>query len=176
MRPCGEHDVDVLHKMWIHPNVREFLWDDVIITREQAAETVQNSIKSFQEKGAGLLCVSRKDRNAVIGFCGLDHYGHQPEVEMLYGLDPNHWGKGYATEMAAAMLRYGFEDIQYDFILVGADPPNEASFRVIEKLGMKPERRIFVEGLHGDEIEVVYYGIKREEFRLGNAEYRVVKN
>ncbi|MFQ5632001.1 MAG: GNAT family N-acetyltransferase [bacterium] len=176
MWPCTEDDIDALHKIWIHPNVREFLWDDVIISREQAAEIVLKSIDSYNEKRIGFWCIHQIEKETTIGFCGLGHYGKQPEIEVFYGLDPQHWGRGFATEAVGAMLRYGFEELGYAFILSGANPSTEASFLVVEKLGMKPVKRVFVEALNGEDIEVVYYGIKRDEFQPGDADYCVVKS
>jgi RimJ/RimL family protein N-acetyltransferase len=53
-----------------------------------------------------------------------------------YGLSPEHWGRGLATEAAEAMLRFGFEQRELEEIWAGADLDNAASFRVMERLGM----------------------------------------
>lgn len=175
MHPCTENAIDDLHKIWIHPNVREFLWDDVIISHEQTVKAMRDSMKSFERAGSGLWTVHLKEKAKIIGFCGLGHYGRQPEIEILYGLDPQCWGKGFATEAATAMLRYGFEELGCAFILGGADPPNEASFRVIEKLGMTYMKRVQVEGLEGKQIEIVYYGIARKDFQPRDSHYKFSK-
>lgn len=165
LRPATEADIDALHKIWIHPNVREFLWDDVIISREKAEEVVQEGIKSFAANGYGLWCIEEIAGGKVIGFCGLGNYGGQPEVEILYGLHPNYWGLGFATEAADAVLKYGFEKRHLPVILVGVDPPNLASVRVVNKLGMTFNKRVQVNNMLGEPIEVLYYGIDRERFQ-----------
>jgi len=56
------------------------------------------------------------------------------EVELGYRLCLNHWGKGYAREAAAAVLRYGFEDMTLQNILGFALPQNRGSLKILEQL------------------------------------------
>ena len=72
----------------------------------------------------------------MIGFCGLRRLDDASGVEVLYGIAPAHWGRGLATEVAFAVLRYGFEEAGLGHILGIADKENAASRRVLEKIGM----------------------------------------
>jgi len=170
MRPFVMDDVDELHRMWIDPGVRKFLWDDQIIPRETAVAVVEGSIDSFAKHGFGLWVVCFKDDPALIGFGGLRNFTEDGsaanEVEILYGVTPQHWGKAIATEAACAVLRYGFEETGLEQIYAGADPPNAASFRVMEKIGMKFARRTMVNGL-----EAIYYVMKREDYQPDASTY-----
>lgn len=176
LRPSTEADIPALHKLWTHPNVRAFLWDDVVITEQRAREAVLHSVKSFEEEGAGVWVVLSKKKDKLVGFCGLGHYGKQPEKELLYGIDPLLWGNGFATEVSQAMVRYAFEELHCPVILAGADPLNEASFRVIDKLGMQFVRRVQAKSMKEEMIDIIYYGIKREDFQVGDAFYELVQN
>ena len=69
-------------------------------------------------------------------------------------------GQGYATEVAAAWLRYGFEEANLARVVAVADPENAGSRRVMEKLGMRYEKN---ERHYGK--DCVFYAISREEFR-----------
>lgn len=60
-------------------------------------------------------------------------------VEVLYGTAPAHWGRGLATEVAFAVLRYGLEEAGRGRMLGIDDKVNAASRRVLEKIGMTPE-------------------------------------
>ena len=71
-----------------------------------------------------------------MGFCGLRHLDGEPEVEIPYGISPPEWGRGFATEVALAVLRYGFERAGLSRVLGIADAGNFASRRVLEKIGM----------------------------------------
>lgn len=164
MRPFAENDVDEVHRLWVDPGVRKFLWDDQIIARETAVAVVESSIDSFATHGFGLWTICFKNDPKSVGFGGLRHFtedgGAVSEVEILYGVAPEYWGKGIATEAACAVLRQGFGESDLAHIYAGADPPNAASFRVIEKLGMKFDRKIVVNG-----VEAIYYMISRDDYK-----------
>lgn len=49
------------------------------------------------------------------------------------------WGHGYASEAAAAMLRFGFDELDLHKISATCDPDNRGSARVLEKIGMRRE-------------------------------------
>jgi [ribosomal protein S5]-alanine N-acetyltransferase len=162
LRPCVESDIDALYRLWTDPDVRRYLWDGVVITREQAAEVVGASAESFGAHGFGQWVILARGGGELIGFCGLRHFGEPPEVEVLYGLAPQFWGRGLATEAARAMLADGFGRLGLERIYAGADPPNAASLRVMEKAGMAFDRRTRVNGL-----EAVYFVARREDFQPG---------
>ncbi len=52
-------------------------------------------------------------------------------------MNPDFQSKGYATEAAVALIRFGFEQLQLEVIYATCDARNSASFRVMEKLGMQ---------------------------------------
>src|SRR5262245_27123082 len=177
--PVVTDDIDELHRLWIDPGVRKFLWDDQVIPRETAVAVVESSIDSFAAHGFGLWAICFKNDPGLIGFGGLrlitedggentedggentEDGSEKAEVELLYGVAPENWGKGIAPEAARAVLRYGFEELNLERIYAGADPPNAASFRVIEKLGMKFARKTVINGL-----EAVYYLMNRNDDKI----------
>lgn len=116
--------------------MRRFLWDGEVISREKAEEVVRAGIDSFDRHGFGFWGVREKGRDELIGFCGLRYVGE--DVEILYGITPSLWGRGYATEAARTLLVWAFRETGLTRIFAGADPPNRASARVLEKLGMRP--------------------------------------
>ena len=59
------------------------------------------------------------------------------EPELWYELTQKVWGRGIATEAARACVRYALVEAGMERVIAGADVPNTASLRVIEKLGMK---------------------------------------
>ena len=65
---------------------------------------------------------------------------------MLYGIPRREWGRGFATEVALAMLRYGFERGGLTRMLAIADAENVASRRVLEKIGMTFDGCVVNEG------------------------------
>ncbi|HXG94506.1 MAG TPA: GNAT family N-acetyltransferase [Blastocatellia bacterium] len=166
LRPFTMDDLDRIHYIWNDSGVRKFLWDDEPVSREFAESVIAQSIKSFNRSGIGLWAIMWKDDDELIGFCGLRESGETTKIEILYGLLPEHWGKGIATEAARAMLRYGFEELGLKLICAGADPPNRASFRVMEKTGMK-----FIERITACGLEAIYYAAARDDFAPDDTTY-----
>lgn len=137
LRPVSMEDVEYLHRLWTDPAVRRFFWDDEVISRGRAEAAVREAVEDFGRHGFGpWIAESGEGGGAPVGFCGLRHLDGGPEVEVLYGISPPEWGRGYATEVALAVLRYGFERAGLTRVLGIADAENVASRRVLEKIGM----------------------------------------
>ena len=137
--PFCRADVDVLHALWTDPGVRRYLWDDMVIPRRRAAETVEAALATADAAGVGMWSIRLLDQpDIVIGFCGLRFLPDGKDVELLYGLLPQFWRRGLATEASSAVLRYAFGELGLPRIFAGADAPNARSFGVMERLGMTP--------------------------------------
>jgi len=97
----------------------------------------------------------------LAGWCGLSYLEDTEDIEIGYGLAKAYWGKGLATEAAAAVMKYGFVQLRLDRIVAVAYPENIPSQVIMKKLGMKYVKTArFIGG------EWVYYVIDREEYRL----------
>ncbi|HEX9945132.1 MAG TPA: GNAT family N-acetyltransferase [Thermoanaerobaculia bacterium] len=156
LSPVEPADLDALHAMWTAPGVRRYLWDDEIIPMQKTREAVAESERLFRTEGTGLWLVRGKESPQPIGFCGYWYFRTPPERELLYGIAEEHWGKGYATEAAVAMLRHGFEELGFAEIVASTDATNAASVRVMEKAGMRFLRRATSGGL-----DTIYYVAER---------------
>jgi ribosomal-protein-alanine N-acetyltransferase len=86
--------------------------------------------------------VRERATGELIGDCSLHFDEGFQEWELSYGFQHDRWGRGYATEAAAAWLRYGFETLHLDKIVADVDPANAASMRVLEKLGFQHTRDV----------------------------------
>jgi ribosomal-protein-alanine N-acetyltransferase len=135
--PCTQADAPALWEIWTDPDVRRYLWDDEVIPVERARAIVADSVAEARTSGLGLRTVRRRGAETIVGFCGLLP-NHAGEVELLYGLAPACWGQGLATEAARAVLRDAFEVLGLARVVAATDPPNHASIRVLERLGMAP--------------------------------------
>ena len=153
LRPATEADVDVLHCIWTDPDVRRYLWDDRVIEREVAAKVVAANEADWRDRGYGLWVV--EESNEPIGFVGF-RSDEDPRPELLFGFLPTHWHRGLAAEAARAAIDYAFHVLHSDAIWAATDPPNEASVRLMERLGMQFERRGTLNGL-----DTVFYALRR---------------
>jgi ribosomal-protein-alanine N-acetyltransferase len=160
MVPVTLTDLDDLHRLFTDPDVRRYLWDDQIIPRERAAVEIDASIASFEARGFGMWVLREAGETEIVGFCGLRPFGEPEEIEILYGLSPHVWHRGFAAEASREVLRYGFEALGLERIFGRTDPPNVASRRVLERLGMT-----FIRSHRLGELDVVEYVIPRAAFR-----------
>lgn len=159
LRPFTLDDVDDLHRLWTEPGVRRYLWDDEVIPRERTKSIIETSLASFETHGFGLWAVFPQAEAALIGFCGFWFFHEPLKLELLYGIAPAYWNKGLASEIAKAMLRYGFEELKFERIEASTDAANLASSRVMARAGMNFWKRELTNGL-----DTVYYAISREAF------------
>jgi len=154
MRPLATEDLDQFHALLTQPGVRRYLLDDEVIPRERTQSFIDTSIASFASNDYGLWGATEKDDGVLVGFCGFWLFHDPPRLELLYGLCDDCRGRGYATEMAAAMIRYGFEALRFDRIEASTDAPNTASIAVMERAGMAFFKRELCGGR-----DTVYYAI-----------------
>ncbi|MEO4000103.1 GNAT family N-acetyltransferase [Mesorhizobium sp. CAU 1732] len=92
-------------------------------------------------RGYGFAALELRESGEAIGMAGLkttsDVPLRQPEsVEIGWRLAPEHWRKGYVTEAAEALLRYGFETLGLSEIVSFAVWNNDASLAVMRRIGM----------------------------------------
>jgi RimJ/RimL family protein N-acetyltransferase len=97
--------------------------------------------KSQQDNGFCFWAVERKSDGAFLGYCGLKLANLQgtpfaDDIEIGWRLREDAWGKGYATEAAAAVLDWAWANLDADRIVSFTITANEPSRRVMERIGM----------------------------------------
>jgi [ribosomal protein S5]-alanine N-acetyltransferase len=140
---------------------------------ERTAEDVRSFIQIFldQQKQDPRIkfqfAVLLKPTGQVIGNCGIRRDTPAAyEGEIGYELDPKHWGNGYATEAAQAILTFGFSKLSLHRISAWCVADNLASARVLEKLGMRQEGRLRENQYYkGRSWDILLYAILYEEWR-----------
>ena len=109
-------------------------------TREQCTQALERMLAfAATHAGYGLLHASRCDDRAFVGGCGLYPLPDTDDVEIAYRLPYGCWGRGYATEMAAAVLAHGFAALNLARVVGVTHLDNAPSQRVLEKIGMRAE-------------------------------------
>ncbi|MDX1984857.1 MAG: GNAT family N-acetyltransferase [Bryobacteraceae bacterium] len=137
LRPWSERDLDALHTIFSNPGVRRYLCDDVILPRERIAAFIERSQRTAAANGIGSWGIYLQESDTMIGFCGFFFTEGTGELELLYGLLPEYWGQGIATEAARAALDYLWRATGFKRVFARADPPNRKSFEVMRRLGMR---------------------------------------
>lgn len=164
LRPISNDDLAATHRVFDDPAVRRYLWDDRPVSLEATASVVQASARDFSERGVGLFGVRLRGAEELVGLCGLRWEDGIGDMEIIYCLLPELWGRGLATEAAEACLRFAFEEARLERVMAGADEPNAASLRIIEKLGMR-----FVGRILPAAPEAPYFVFNRADFPRANA-------
>ncbi|HEY6356957.1 MAG TPA: GNAT family protein, partial [Vicinamibacterales bacterium] len=65
------------------------------------------------------------------------HIQGESIIQIGFGLTRSAWGRGFATEMASALLRYAFLDLELESVAGIASLANVASQRVLQKIGLQ---------------------------------------
>ena len=165
LRPVSADEVGSLHRISNEPNVRLYLWDDEPISEATVKSLIAQGARMFSKERIGVFGIRMHGREALLGFCGFVRLEGMEESELWYELTQEVWGRGLATEAARACVRYAFEDVGMERVIAGADAPNTASLRVIEKLGMS-----YLGNINPSAPEEPYFALYREDFFAALAE------
>ncbi len=147
LRPLTAVDTEPLHALWTSAGVRRFLWDDEIIPIERTRASIELNHRLFAEHRYGLWGARPTGTDDLIGFGGLWPFRDPPELELVYGIADALCGRGYATEIARAVVAYCFDVLDMSVVRASTDAGNTPSARVLEKLRFRQTRRGEVAGL-----------------------------
>lgn len=109
--------------------------------------------------------ITLRESGELVGAIGLVVGREHDRAEIGYWIAVEHWNRGYATEAARAVIRYGFEELNLNRIFAVHFARNAGSGRVMRKLGMRHEgslREHLVKW--GERIDVEVYGILRGDW------------
>ena len=144
LTPLGAPDLDWFHTINTQPEVRRFLWDDQVISRDAAREMLSANEVQFAEHRYGLWKAERQDLK--IGYYGLWHFFGEAQPQLVYVTDRLQTGKGIASEASAAVLAYAFDTLGFAHVDAATDTANAASRSVALSLGFEPNGERTVDG------------------------------
>ena len=125
------------------PSFLRFIGDKGVRTLDDAREYISSGpIASYERFGFGLYLTARKDDDVPIGICGLLKRDSLMDVDVGFAFLPRFWSKGYALEAASAVMAHGRNVLGLTRIVAITSPDNEASIRLLEKLGMRFESMV----------------------------------
>lgn len=110
---------------------------------------LERNLAHWETFGFGLWMVRLDPAGPIIGRGLLRHLDVEgvDEVEIGYSFEPEHWGRGYATEIARACLSVGRETFGLRHMVAVTLPTNAASRHVLEKAGLHYDRDVVHAGL-----------------------------
>lgn len=130
--PCTEKDLDYFLELATRDEVMKYITGRGL-SREEAVERFANNVRITEEDpGYGFFIALSKENDSLVGYGKLVKYGDN-EYEAGYSLHPDHWGKGYATEVLGTLVDYASKDPEIKSLMAKITPENDASRRVLEK-------------------------------------------
>lgn len=141
LRSLERDDIERIVALWADPEATRFLGgprDPDVVRHVLEAEVEEPPADRL-----GQWPLVEKSSGEVVGDCGLieKEVDGVPCVDLVYVLARPAWGKGYATEIAAALVDLAFDELGLERLVAIIHPDNDASKRVAAKLGMVLESR-----------------------------------
>ena len=129
-------DLDFLDRMISDAEVMRHVGG--VKDRAKTEDMLKTRILAYYEQypGLGVWATLERASGACIGMHLLNHIQGESHIQVGYVLLRPYWGRGYATEMSVALLRYGFVDMRLPQIVGITDLPNLASQHVLLKAGL----------------------------------------
>ena len=138
LRRLREEDRENIVALQADPETNKFNVEPHTV--EGARELFDAWMKQWAEHGFGYLTVSAwDDPELIVGFGGVRHHEWNGErvLNLAYRFWPFSWGKGYATEMAAAVVEWADREVPDVPVIANIMASNKPSIRVAERLGFK---------------------------------------
>jgi ribosomal-protein-alanine N-acetyltransferase len=135
-------DVDSLVDLWTDPAVTRYLGGP-----RERAELQMGFARTAEDPAAeryDLWPLVERATGRVVGHCGLldKEVDGKTEIELVYVLARPVWGRGYATEIAEAIIQFASEKMGVKRLIALIEPGNVSSERVVAKLGMSLEKEV----------------------------------
>ncbi|MEO6334283.1 MAG: GNAT family N-acetyltransferase [Pyrinomonadaceae bacterium] len=144
LRRLEHSDAGELFRIYSGPEMLKYLGGGPL-TPASVLDSLFNHIReSYDVHGFGLWGVVLKETGALIGRSGIlySEINGKRGPELAYLTDSAYWGKGFASEAARAVMNVAVEEFAFSRIVAVIHPDNDASIRVIEKLGFDLETMI----------------------------------
>ena len=147
----------VVCRYWSHPPLADLA---------AAGRMVEEIHAHFAARTLFQWGLARRDGGGVIGTCTLGSLNAEHRrAEVGFALRHDHWGRGYVAEAMPALIAFAFETLGLHRLEADVDPRNEASVRVVERLGFRREG-LLRERYHvlGDVQDSLMFGLLRPEW------------
>lgn len=146
LRETTEADVDEFYHIYADPAITQYM-EGLYPEKEREKAYIREYIdKIYSFYDFGVWTVVKRDTGEVIGRAGFAYREgfEEPELGFVIGVP---WQKqGYAYEICSAILKYGWERLEFTKVRALVEPQNTASLQLCEKLGMRFEERLISKG------------------------------
>lgn len=129
-------DFDLAMALWGDPDVTRFIGGP--FSEEQVRQRLSREIANQERYGVQYWPLVLRTTGEPVGCCGLAPFQPDERIyELGFHLRKEHWGRGYAQEAAVAVIDFAFGTLGAKGLFAGHHPENEASRRLLAKLGFR---------------------------------------
>lgn len=140
LRQARPEDAPALFATFSDEETMRYYGREPMRTMEEAQQLVAGMADRYARRAAIRWCLTLKGEEQVIGSCGCHEFDqgfHRAEIG--YEINRAYWRQGLMSEAVAAMLTYGFGELGLHRVEAMIDMRNEASRRLLLKLGFTYE-------------------------------------
>ncbi len=166
LRKLTLDDVNDIFEYASNHEVPEFLPWETHKTIEDTLAFIKLVEEEFKKFYFIVLGIEIKEKKKLIGTIALRNWDKADRcIDIGYVLSKNYWNKGFTTEAVKAVIHFGFEQLNANRIEAHCDEDNTASYRVMEKAGMKYEGTLRKKILIKNKFTSIrFYSIIKEEY------------
>lgn len=147
LRQLSTNDAPFILELLNERSFLENIGDKKVRTIDDACQYIINGPQaSYAQNGFGLFLVALKTTLVPIGICGLIKRDGLDDPDIGYAFLPEFRSRGYAIESALAVKKFAEQTLNISRIVAITAPDNEASIRVLNKLGLKFEKMVQLPG------------------------------
>jgi RimJ/RimL family protein N-acetyltransferase len=136
IRPWQPEDRPAFAAMARDPEVMRFVHHGQPYTDEEMDAFLSRQARQLAEFDLCMGALIEKSSGRVVGLAGTQPLGMSADLEIGWWLARDVWGRGYATEAGAAAMHHVLQTLDRPRVVAIIDPGNDASVRVVERLGM----------------------------------------
>jgi RimJ/RimL family protein N-acetyltransferase len=141
LRELNVDDAQFILTLLNEPSFLRYIGNKKVRNLDDARRYILDGpVASYERHGFGLYLVALKDSQTPVGMCGLLKRDELPDADIGFAFLPDFWNKGLAFESASAVLNYSRETLKLERVLAIVNPDNEASIKLLGKLGMTFQR------------------------------------
>jgi RimJ/RimL family protein N-acetyltransferase len=143
LRRLTTGDAEFIVALLNQPSFLRYIGDKQVRNTADAVRYLETGpIASYERFGFGLYLVALRATGVPIGMCGLLKREQLTDVDIGFAFLPEYWARGYAFEAAGAVMRYARDVLFLKRIVAITSPDNDASIRLLKKLGLEFEGMI----------------------------------
>jgi ribosomal-protein-alanine N-acetyltransferase len=159
-------DAEAQFAIFSDPRVMRYWSSPAWTDMAQSHAAIEHTLQAYRDGSALRFAVVLKETGAMIGYVNLyAFHDTNRRCDIGYALASIHWGRGYLPEALRALIAHGFDALGLNRIEADIDPRNEASAKVLEKLGFEREGYMKERWIvNGEVCDTAFYGLLKSNW------------